>query len=74
MKYQHINDPYIGQVVRYSDGCSALCRLHSEYAGHFHGEHVLGGYLFVLRQNLFLLGDEGTVWKNLRREWKMETV
>lgn len=37
----------VGDIVRYSAGCTALARLHSPHAGGWHANHCLGGMLFV---------------------------
>lgn len=36
-----------GDIIRYSDGCSALARLDAPHAGGWHAVHCLGGYVFV---------------------------
>lgn len=36
-----------GDIIRYSDGISALVKLISPHAGGWHGSHVMGGTIYV---------------------------
>lgn len=36
-----------GDIVRYSNGCTALARLDTQHAGGWHAAHCLGGHIFV---------------------------
>lgn len=36
-----------GDIIRYSDGCTALAKLDEPHAGGWHAVHCLGGYIFV---------------------------
>lgn len=36
-----------GDIVRYAEGCSALCCLQAPHAGGWHAAHALGGIIFV---------------------------
>jgi hypothetical protein len=44
--------PYLGQIVRYDHGVTALVKLASHHAGGFHGQQCMGGSTFVTREQL----------------------
>lgn len=42
-----INDPKVGDIVRYSGGSTALARLAEPHAGGWHADHCMGGSTFL---------------------------
>lgn len=66
-----------GDIVRYSDGCTALVKLQTPHAGGWHAQHCMGGTTFVSDRSCFIGLRPATpfelrTWVRCRK-WRGET-
>lgn len=62
-----LNDPKIGDIVRYHGGSTALAKLTGRHAGGWHGDQCMGGSCFISGPFYEPDADDLVVWADQQR-------